>query len=1398
LDLNKGYMPLESTLLVAHLSAVVHERLKSQSPDKSVQPPPPSAQAPLALMMQPCFMVEFQRLRKDYVSFFHLPESLAFEGEDVGSKASLEAQRALDELSAIMDLRSDANAILDEDVEQRWGHFLDDGKIASDDGHVAPAGVTLASAQFTGVPLEVAALARALTDHAVRTYRAELIHAPGAEQTRAALKEERLRNLSSARQVNAANRAAVQVFASTLRQSARSRYSQKVRDAFIGYPYVSFRRIDRNSDFALLCMATPLDDRFIDRRVPNDRRLPGVLLALFNLRGLEGQMQHFPMVERMLTNELGSLFFRSLLFQRSNDLIAAAGDATKISRYWFGKGVTTFLERLTNSAMQNESTVEFWARFVRELLCAKVEDVEDLETFPFDRAYVIPRTPTREAPTDGDLKILVLEAALQSTAAETRYQYLTSLERGDDFIIEDVNLADKLIKFSSELIIYPSGGGQVGLALDEISGAPGVETIGGADFKEKDADAIPVEKCLSSFLLAVAGANKSSKDGAEAPDLLRQAARDIRRAYDRNGFLYDFRAGVNLKEDAPLLAKLDEIYRRQLRARKLEGATQDDGQVGQTRVRDAKYVLISFEPELSEENRRSGGADRYYLPPEEGFTLILVADDDLEKGKQELDSEENDLRLLVNMVLRQKLRDRRREEQVVDRRVRLLHGMFDGLTHRLKSESELLNRRLKELGVEEKAQMRGFTPEAIRAIRENWEAMRDAMTFKAEALDKTEPTSRASDLFCAVWLSDQASSNTDSTSGRKGLNLREAEIRQSILDRIAELAAALNANPADIQLEMFFDDGPVVQLEAPLKTLREAVDVLLKNAVEHSILMTASLPRRVRLSVALVERAKDDWALVTTVLNATDPVPDGVLERLNASEPQSLDPNERKPMSTGIGVQAARMVLQTVLGNGADIRYNEVDDHHLQARMTVPVRLATRKKDSVESLPSAPMPNSDQLGLLYLEDSPDHFAPSLEAMRPLAGWTVAHTTSLAGVRALALQQPWRLMVSDLTVPRDEAGGVQAAQPKHGRDALIFFQNAASHWPTKPSIWIVSSGSAGDISKDMRMRFPAEAGYTVGVITNLEVAPSLAPGAVSILPVKSLADYPAAIGALRSITHGRAPEATAVTKTAQEISTHPMPRTGNGAPKVMRAALNVEAIRNVAGEWLADAEALLLTEAPSDMTLETALDCWFQFEGIKDRDSLDETANLAPLWNSTMHQQVVLRLPSAALRGAVQPQLRHWVLRYNIAFVDDPEFLVANWGGLRREESGPLARIRHDLNNIRPKEIDPSAQAEILLQLKEFEVMLHPPASVIQALDAEEWLHSSPKQPGLHAAILQPEDAEHVEACRRQGKKLLTLMQEFQNQLSQRGAHHRAIQELNALVKSLRVLLWLSGLEERPA
>lgn len=1054
-------------------------------------------------------------------------------------------------------------------------------------------------------------------------------------------------------------------------------------------PYLDVFRLDQATSVVAVCTVTMADPWFIDERVPRDAALPTVAITFFDVgdRGLHAGRQ----VIGPMRSTLGVLSAKLVARNRGKALQTAAGEASLISQHWFSEGVPRLMEANEDAGgFSQQETERFWIRFVEELLCADVRGNYSTEVFPFDRAYIITKTAAGLEPSEllPSLRVIVLEAALESRQAADRFNYRTAIERGDLSIAGNYDPTKKIIVYKSAINFQkmPSADPLVSITVQDYDAGKSSASILQDEVHYKDSwknvkasSLISADHIMNTFMEKVCKTN----------DFL-AAQEPVRQKTDRSGLLFDYRSGMDFEVEAPLLFHINNTYLRYLKEKVLRlggapsrpsGATRtkeaeakDDVGLSSANTKissalksDSKVVVLSFEPRLCQDNQRtkkntptSGPSSRdeaLFLTSEEAVTIILVADKDDEKSIQDIASERDDLRLLFNTIVRQKLRDGRFQEFYLERRVEVVEALVNGLIHRF-------------IGVITSAS-------AKKEIQTQWAGLRKAIRMDRQSSEVLGPFDEPHHYLGALLsIKPNAAS--------------QEAVQREIEKTVHAISKSIsNKKPVDVKFEAL--PLPPLLLEVPRASVRECFDVALKNAVEACVHPDAPDHANIRVFLSAFPRDNDNWMLEIVVENTSAPVPPDTWARLTANTPQPTDPSAAKPHSLGVGVYAARNLLQAGLGRGSDIRYVRGGPHRIQARVSLPAEMDQSNPDTStegsrrQSSKPTPDITSKPIDILYLEDDPAYREPSLSALQQRLPKLHCHAaaSSTTADALLASGLP-KLVISDITVPKENNG---AARPEYGYAFIKkVLQTADSH---KPAVWLVTGRDPEEVRENLdQIADPKAFGFEVSDGTQGDLT---RPGIISVLSgVKNLATEEGLMAALACIAPscavaGAAPAQKAV---VPDQSLKALER-----PVVVKACHIKEAPATIETVRHEHSDTACVISPPAGEAGEAIVE-WFASPGVADSFGLrDDPQTLA---SAFFHQDIVLLAPTPLSIDSVR--LRYFLLCHNVIVPPpQPDTILAAWARLINENRGPIARVRHDIRNIRREEVA-AASIEVLEQI----------------------------------------------------------------------------------------------------
>ncbi len=1112
------------------------------------------------------------------------------------------------------------------------------------------------------------------------------------------------------------------------------------------YPYLEFDSPNR-TDLVLACM-TPLDESFVDERVGPDHRIGDISLAVFDIADFTdlSQLSEFRALLRLTAARLNNTV---MAYRYKQALEEAGGESSKISRYWYSKGVVDLLKAEEDrGALEKFDTLDFWEKFVRDLLCARIEGVKNSQSYPFDRAYLFRMTGAGDLSNVNYVRLRVLEAALRSKDPKDQNAYCTSMERGDRSL-KMFRVADKIIQYKYDLYVR-NVEGKLKLENDEET-ARQFESVpfkhyAPGEFAENE---YSVDKKLSAILCSL----------FEDEEHLRLDKSEIWKDFSEMGLSFEYRHGLDLSTENKSLYELQRAYLEHLKidlAEEVSGRSESADEMNklveiyENKKRLSKVIYISYDPILHPEARDKEG--KLIISENERFTLILVADDDEEKSISELDSERQTLQLLIELIVRQKLRDKKKEQSAIKDRMNLISGAMDQFLHRINNEKKI--------------------PAETKLLTEElWRGLRPVLEQKTESTRKPRKFIASSNAIMGHLLKiDGRTFEGDEDKPA----ITEKMITEALKRRAEEIKRSDGKLNRDIFVNYIPSSVPKIIVDFPEALVRETFDVMFKNAVEAAGATAAPSPRQVLVQIQTRPReafnAMDSkWILDFIIENSTKPVPADRMTALNQDEPKLLERNKDKTSSTGVGVFAARMQLKSGLSHGSDIRYFMLSEERIQGKLSLPARAVFTRIRAAASEESLKEEVSDPY-VLYVEDEEDNYKDSLEYLRSrpaLQGVSIIHRRGFLDAEKDLQKCMPRLMIADMTILRDSL----SSEPdrKYGINLLESFFRNVCNGDRKPPLWLVTSYGIDQVKSTLENNaYFIPSGYKV---VKEELRDLCDEATVCIFSSGKK------LNEVRTICEGLDQLSELIERKGYAVSEETEPARRYKAEKVSFDAEDFDDrlqryFEKNSGSDELDVLFLSKAEASSKEELASVICRWFSHEGIPD---LEEPRDKKRLNNTTMHKTILLNIEvSADLLSGLHPKFLFWCLNNNIAFrvKEKPDRLAAEWATLIKDSSGIFSVIRHNLRGKCPE----NRELEIRREVDNCDEVLLQSKSCIEKMRRISFSDEKENSAGLIEQMMS--SPEEVKEARKKTKRgfdkvkgeLKALMEESEAEIAYQVEH----------------------------
>jgi hypothetical protein len=619
-----------------------------------------------------------------------------------------------------------------------------------------------------------------------------------------------------------------------------------------------------------------------------------------------------------------------------------------IARYWYLTGIEKlFIEDEYGKSFQG---MDFSEKFVEEILCAAVEEIQYLETFHFDRAFIFSRSGFRAIDKDprimnratSPMKLTVLEAAVESKRPQDHERFLSVMERmvkkGEQSEQPSremyFDVTKKKIGYKTDCVIDAKG--KWNLKTVDNRRNKGLEPIiirldeESGDLKE---DKDKIEAVMKTLFVGFTG-----KDDGE----LQVYCQQTYQFYDADGlcFICDFPVKV---KDIPALKKIQDAYFDVFFEREMADWERLWSDTPQNipdleafkrwqEQRESKVVLVSFDP-----YQNLGNMDRYgkrYLGENDAFTIILVADEDNGKNILDLQTEILDLRQMFLMVVRRKLREARMQKEIIRGQNKLFTTMMSSIMHRFKSYTSHQEER-EEIDNMRQRFERGLTMEDYSAAWREFHSIRDV-----------------SEYFLSPFINEQLWKKLSKIADKRLEDKFETACKE-YLGKLIFLKKTENID--DKELEIIFNKNYLPQIKVKLRDefIKDAVMILIDNALEHAAIYGQKTQNKAEIIISfhLCPQLENDLcSLEFSIINSSLPIHPERLKMLNSPDPGQSKKDTRKAASIGIGIFIARTLLQRSIGKGADIRLDNVGENYVEAKLILPATKTFSPDDNLEEI----------------------------------------------------------------------------------------------------------------------------------------------------------------------------------------------------------------------------------------------------------------------------------------------------------------------------------------------------------------------------------------------------------------------------------------------------------------
>jgi len=719
-------------------------------------------------------------------------------------------------------------------------------------------------------------------------------------------------------------------------------------------------------------VVTPFDENFVDNKMLEiDKVFDCSFFIYENPLEVDSNLGTF---KSGLTFYLAKYINECSKHKLQVNMDSSIGEATDISRYWYSTGIGDLFQKDIISSFDNDKdSTQFYVKFIEELLC-KINKINNLEVYPFDRVFIFPSTGIDDVqnPDIGSKEIeeiTVLEAHVKSMDPLDKGGYISSWEGvATQDMVEgyqsisgmgsrltedvDLNFSDKRVtKFKWN--------------INKIGDSIKTRKIGNI---EDNSGYIGSNLLLGTLLLSrkIQLELLSGEKSAETNKLSRYLRKN-RVNFDEMGLYYEYSHGLTLEEEFPYLYELQNLYFDVIADKIMMKSNNKDFRgnlsipVSELKTKDirvkyrdkipqkilieklkndikfnykSKVIVVSFDPNSIQNKEEASFVD----VTRNAFTMIFVADFDFPKSVAELNAEIKDFKVLIQMVIRQIINHKANEQKIAHEQLRV-RGVLESSIHSIKSFLS---------NMEDKKQV----DLVLQA------AMSNLVSKTKSKVKEFTGNNTYNDFFKSLL--------------RKGVKTLDEQVEAyNIKDHLFE--TKFNS--------IFF---PSFSLDWDDAFVPEAFNVILKNAVEYASEYGSysKIKGQVIVSMQLETLNNTEEYLVISIINNTRNLSRSKFKEMNDESLTNIGIDANKYGSTGIGVVQARRQLQGVNTNN-NIIYTMINENIISVKMSLKIEVLANERffhDETKDKEAFISPDVAFNGTLYFEDSKVNYEQSIAFM----------------------------------------------------------------------------------------------------------------------------------------------------------------------------------------------------------------------------------------------------------------------------------------------------------------------------------------------------------------------------------------------------------------------------------
>jgi len=756
--------------------------------------------------------------------------------------------------------------------------------------------------------------------------------------------------------------------------------------------------VSSNQHFFIMSYS-PANEQYYNQKIKEVNKAPNFSFFIYSK-----EVEEFFVTNFELLNNLHKNFMQfTYLSDTNQNIVNAMGEASLISQYWYTESVNRILKDHDKELKKSKDSKLLGEYIIRYILAAEINGVDFIEVYPFDRVFMFSNSIFDGNKNNEELS--VFEGLLESKVpheeildkkflgGRTQYSYEWEREK-TGFNLDRFDPSKKKIHNVRSNID--------GFNVNESD-------VWENDYNKDD------ETVINNLLVAMLkGDNNYNKT-----QML-----EYKSKYSIEGITYLYSSGTNLKAQIKSLYNLQEYYLKNLTDDETNGIKKGFADILFNEKHDnyfdnVKVILFAYTPDDEKSNK--------------GFTLVVIANDDVPKAQMEQKSEKDDLHTALKLLINQHFTiDQRYKEQSLKEQSELI-DILTQTKHSIKNSFENFSKNddlntLKEkvLAIIEQDRIQ-MIEQGRDAVAKKYEYQQDStlensVNFIKSLFSSTEGDS--GDNSSKTVLSKKFSDASDKSWDFFAQEIFKLQLEKLNQNRIYTIKWKDKDGKIDLIID--FNELQNFSLEWKESLFNDAIYVMLKNACEHSIetYTKNNNHREIFLDVYISETG-DGETLNIEFTNSTGKVCKEVFDHINSAT--TVKNNTRKENSTGIGVVTIRKRLDVTYGlEKANVKFTLISEDKIKSLLYFPIK--SLHNDLVFLNPND---CNNKSKVLYLEDDPEYYKKNVDLLKSKA-INCAHEVRF---QKDYKYETYNLMLTDLNIFGPDSDEANAS---NGESAIQYF------------------------------------------------------------------------------------------------------------------------------------------------------------------------------------------------------------------------------------------------------------------------------------------------------------------------------------------------------------------------